>query len=289
MSIDWSEVVPDLARRRAVIVIGSGISRHSKNGADLKPPLWKEFLGNALRDCPDRNNIEFIQNAIDEGDFLHACEWLKKRYDSRWRKYLRDTFSTPGFGPAEIHQQILSLDCRVVFTLNFDDIYERHADEVHKGSYIVKNYFDEDVEEFLRGSDRYIVKVHGNLNTATNLIFTQKEYAQARVSNAAFYQAFDAALLTHTFIFLGCGITDPDLNLLLENQNFRYQEQAPHFFVTSQGFNSDRKSSLRENRNLKVLEYDPIDEQHSGLVKELEILNTAVESERYELTKSSNW
>jgi hypothetical protein len=289
VSIDWSEVVPDLARRRTVLVLGSGISRHSMNSAGAKPPMWKDFLVQALADCPDKADVAPIDQAIKEGDYLHASEWLKKRYDSRWRQYLRNTFSIPGFAPAEIHQQILNLDCRIVFTMNFDDIYERHADSVHRGSYIVKNYYDDDVEEFLRGSGRYIVKVHGNLNTATNLIFTQKEYSQARISNAAFYQAFDAALLSHTFIFFGCGITDPDLNLLLENQNFRYQEQAPHFFVTSQGFNQDRKNSLRENRNLKVLEYDPVDKGHSGLVKELEVLNLAVESERFELTKSSNW
>lgn len=289
MSIDWSEVVPDLARRRAVIIIGSGISRHSVNATGIKPPTWKEFLKKAVEECPDKSEMKVIEQAISEGDYLHACEWLRKRYDSRWIQYLRDKFSTPGFSPAEIHEKILNLDCRIIFTMNFDDIYERHADSVHKGSYIVKNYYDSDVEEFLRGSGRYIVKVHGNLNSAKNLIFTQKEYSQARISFAAFYQAFDAALLTHTFIFLGCGISDPDVNLLLENQNFRYQEQAPHFFVTSHGFNQDRKRSLRENRNLKVLEYDPLDNDHSGLVKELENLNRAVESERYELTKSSNW
>lgn len=289
MSIDWSEVVPDLARRRAVLVLGSGISRHAKTDNGAKPPTWKTFLNQAVIDCPDKSDIGVIEQAISEGDYLHACDWLKKRYDSRWRKYLRDTFSSPGFAPAEIHQEILNLDCRIVFTMNFDDIYERHADGVHRGSYIVKNYYDDDVEEFLRGAGRYIIKVHGNLNTASNLIFTQREYSQARISHSAFYQAFDAALLTHTFIFLGCGISDPDINLLLENQNFRYQEQAPHFFITSQGINHDRKRSLRENRNLKVLEYDPVDDNHSGLVKELELLNLAVESERFELTRSSNW
>ena len=113
--------------------------------------------------------------------------------------------------------------------------------------------YDKDVEEFLRGSGRYIIKVHGNLNSTADLIFTQKDYSQARINNAAFNQAFDAALLTHTFVFLGCGISDPDVNLLLENQNFRYQEQAPHYFVTSHGFSKDRQYSLRQNRNLKVL------------------------------------
>lgn len=289
MSIDWSEVAQDLGRRKAVLVLGSGISRHSAGSDGLKPPTWKAFLDQAVIDCPDKSDMAAINEALAAGDYLHACEWLKKRYDSRWTRYLRDTFSIPGYAPAEIHEQILKLDCRVVFTLNFDDIYERHADSIHRGSHITKNYYDKDVEEYLRGAGRYIIKVHGNLNSATDLIFTQKEYSQARIKHSAFYQAFDAALLTHTFIFLGCGISDPDVNLLLENQNFRYQEQAPHYFVTSQGFSKDRQNSLRENRNLKVLEYDPIDGDHSGLVRELELLNAVVEAERFELAKSTNW
>ncbi|WP_114394564.1 SIR2 family protein [Oleisolibacter albus] len=289
MSIDWSEVASDLARRRAVLVIGSGISRHSVGKDGKRPPLWREFLVRAAEDCPTKDNINVIQEALDTGDYLHACEWLKKRWDSRWVKYLRDTFSTPGYAAAEIHDQILKLDGRIVFTLNFDGIYERHADNIHRGSHIVKNYYDEDVEEFLRGNGRYIVKVHGNLDNTLKLIFTQQDYSKARIYNAAFYQAFDAALLSHTFIFLGCGIHDPDINLLLENQNFRYQEHAPHFFVTSTGLSNERKRSLRENRNLKVLEYDPIDANHSGLVEELKLLNSIVETERYHLANTTNW
>lgn len=289
MSIDWSEVAPDLGRRKAVLVLGSGISRHSTGAGGHRPPTWKEFLTQAASDCPDKSDMAVINEAIAAGDFLHACEWLKKRYDSRWAKYLRDTFSTPGFSPAPIHEKILSLDSRVVFTLNFDDIYERHADSIHRGSHILKNYYDKDIEEFLRGAGRYIVKVHGNLNATADLIFTQKDYSQARIKNSAFYQAFDAALLTHTFVFLGCGISDPDVNLLLENQNFRYQEQAPHYFVTSHGFSKDRQNSLRENRNLKVLEYDPVDADHSGLITELEALNVAVEAERFDLASTTNW
>ncbi|MBB1250780.1 SIR2 family protein [Rhizobium sp. G21] len=289
MSIDWSEVVPDLARRRVILVIGSGISRHSQNENGLRPPTWRDFLNQAVIDCPEKGDLDSIKQAIAQYDYLHACEWLKKRFDSRWTKYLRDTFSNPGFPAAEIHQQILNLDCRIVFTLNFDDIYERHADSVHMGSFIVKNYYEEDVEEVLRGAGRYIVKVHGNLKSTKNLIFTQKDYSEARIKNSSFYQMFDAALMTHTFLFLGCGMSDPDVNLLLENQNFRYQEQGPHFFVTSHGIGADRKLSLRENRNLKVLEYDPFDEIHSGLVAELKALNAFVETEKFDLTKSLNW
>jgi len=287
--IDWQSVVGDLARRRVVLVLGSGISRHSTGIAGRRPPTWKAFLEQAVADCPERGNLEPVENAIATNDFLHACEWLQNRYDEAWVQYLRQTFSLPAYQPAEIHEQILKLDSRIVFTLNFDDIYERHAGGINPGSHVLKNYYDDDVSEFLRGNGRYIIKVHGSLNTPRSLIFNQRDYSKARVKNSTFYDAFDAALLSHTFIFLGCGVADPDVALLLENQNFNFPSQSPHYFVTARHFNADMRVSLRKNRNLKVLEYDPLDDGHSGLVEELKALNDLVEAQRFEIANFASW
>jgi hypothetical protein len=288
--IEWPDsLVKDLARRRAILVIGSGISRHSTGEGGVRPPTWSAFLTKAMLDCPEKGNLEPIDKAIKSGDYLHACEWLKKRFDESWVPYLRRTFSQPAFPPAEIHQEILNLDSRIVFSLNFDDIYERHVNSIHRGSYIMKNYSDPDVAEFLRGDGHYIIKVHGNLNSPENLIFTQKDYSRARVRHSSFYQAFDAALLTHTFVFIGSGYSDPDVNLLLENQNFGFPSQLPHYILVGGDYGSDRKLSLRENRNVKVLEYDPNDDFHSGLVAEIRTLNELVEAERFEMAKAVSW
>lgn len=288
--IDWPEtLVRDLARRRAIIIIGSGVSRHSVGTGDVRPPTWRSFLDQALNDCPEQGNLDPVREALNSGDYLYACECLRKRFDEQWISYLRRTFSQPAFAPADIHQQILELDSRIVFSLNFDDIYERHVNSVNQGSFITKNYSDTDAAEFLRGDGRYVIKVHGNLNSPNNLIFTQKDYSQARIKHSSFYQAFDAALLSHTFVFIGSGYSDPDINLLLENQNFGFPAQTPHYFLTANGFENDRKASLRENRNLKVLEYDPRDDAHSGLVHELVALNERVYSERFVIARETAW
>lgn len=288
--IDWPDsLVNDFARRRAVLVLGSGVSRHSVGSKGVRPPTWFTFLESALKACPDDNKLAPIKKALKAGDYLHACEWLKRRFDEQWVPYLRKTFSEPAFPPAKLHEKILNLDCRIVLSLNFDDIYERHVNSISKGSHIVKNYYDSDVAEFLRGGGRYIIKVHGNLNSPENLIFTQKEYSRARVKHSAFYQAFDAALLTHTFVFIGSGYSDPDINLLLENQNFGFPSQVPHYFLAAKKIDEDRKSSLRDNRNLKVLEYDPMDDVHSGLVTELDSLNQLVEAEKFSISKATAW
>lgn len=286
--VDWPEtLITDLARRRAVLLIGAGVSRHSVGKKSARPPTWEVFLRRAVVDCPE-SVPDYVVAAIDKGDYLHACEWIKLRFDENWTDYLRKVFQAPGFMPSDLHRALLALDARVVFSLNFDDIYERTANET-PGSHIVKNYSDTDVSEFLRGSGRYIVKVHGTLNSPEGLIFTQHDYAKARVKNAPFYQALDACLLTHSFVFIGAGYSDPDVNLLLENQAFNFPTSHPHYFLTGAHSNADLKKSLRSNRNLKVLEYDPVDDSHTGLLPEVLALSTLVEEARQQLSTTTNW
>ncbi|UZD69315.1 SIR2 family protein [Brucella sp. JSBI001] len=215
---EWPQpLIRDIARRRAIFVIGSGVSRHAV-GADnvTRPPVWKEFLRDAAQRFPNAVETAHIHRAIDDGDLLHACEWIKNRYDEDWAPYLRSRFTDPRYTPSRLHELIALLDTRVVFSLNFDDIYEIKSREINEASQFTKNYSDTDVCEFLRNDARYVVKVHGNLASPASLIFTQEDYARARIKHSLFYSAFDAALLTHTFLFIGCGYGDPDINLLLE-------------------------------------------------------------------------
>lgn len=291
MTIAWPDnLVSDLARRRAVLVIGAGVSRHSRDRDGRKPPLWREFLSDSLRSVGVEGN-EHISEAISKGDLLHACEWLKKQFQERWVRHLRRAFLDPMYGPAEIHNAIIALDQRIMFTLNFDDIIERAAQAVGQNAYVQKRYCDADISEIFRGDGRYLVKVHGSLNNPNDLIFTQGEYAKARISHQDFYMVFDAALQTHTFLFLGCGTSDPDISLLLENQAFRRTgaTDSPHYFLASRGLNEDLVSSLWLNRNLKVIEFDPIDDEYSGLVSGLRDLGQMVDRERDKLMTTMNW
>lgn len=288
--VDWpKDLIRDIARRRCVIVVGSGVSGQAVGVNGAKPPTWYKFL----TDCNDqlpKGRQDYIKKAIDEGDLLNACEWLQNQYQHNWREKLRDAFSAPKFVPTEVHKSIARLDTRILFSLNFEDILDRALQEVHGGTCVTKLYYDEGVSEFLRGTSRYLVKVHGSLDETEKIIFTQKQYAEARIKAAAFYNAFDSALMTHTFLFLGAGTQDPDINLVLENQNFTYSRSHPHYFLAPIcSMHQDLKKSLRGNRNLEVVEYDKIDSNYSGFVQAIATLLDQVDAEREGLAKSLEW
>src|SRR5271170_5437466 len=101
--INWpDQLISDLARRRALLVIGSGVSRHSKGDGDSVPPTWSMFLREALGRCGP--NQKHIKDALRRGQYLDACEWIKNALDDQWTNELRSKFLTPRYKPAEIHK-----------------------------------------------------------------------------------------------------------------------------------------------------------------------------------------
>jgi len=278
MADTWPQtLVKDLARGNVAIVLGSGVSKNSL-GADgiTRPPVWKEFLERALAQVGGVGT-RHIKGAIRDGDYLHACEWLKFKLDDDWTDFLRAQFLNPTYSASELHDELFKLDQRVTLSLNLDNIYETFVQNQTGGMVHVKRFFDDDVFKFLRDYSYFVIKVHGTIEAPDNIIFTQQEYAKARTKNALFYRALDACILSRTLLFVGCGVSDPDLNLLLENQNFRFPDSQPHYLVTSSSVNNDLEESLRRNRNLKCIKYNSSN-NHAELLEMFKNLNKQVEA-----------
>jgi SIR2-like domain len=285
--IEWPDkLVDDIARRRAVIFIGAGVSRSAigRNGA--RPPMWVELLEHAVGRC--NGDWNYIKRKIKKNDYLTACELLKESFDEEWERLLDAEFKRPQYVPAEIHKDIYKLDSRFVMTSNVDKIYDRLAQQESYGTVIVKNYYDADVANVCRTVGRAILKIHGDIDTPARMIFTRNDYARARVNYGHFYNILDALILTHTFLFLGCGMRDPDMQLVMEMSAFRYAHTAPHYVVLPGPVHPEISESIRRNMNLKILPYSPRS-NHRALGTSVRRLVEVVEARRVDLSASGDW
>lgn len=302
-NIKWPlRLVEDIARRQAVIYLGSGISASSENEEKKRPPTWEGFLKKIVEEKganldENQNNgkgtevKKVINRLIREKNYLMACEViLDKLGDKTFRELAEDEFSVPGFKHNRLHELIRALDSRIVLTPNVDSIYEDYARE--SGGVIVKSYADKDLAKFLRPrlTDYLVIKVHGSIHGGEPLVFTQSQYSKSRNEHMNFYKILDALLLTKTFVFLGCGITDPDIQLALENMNFSFPDCREHYMVIpSKGISKTELKCLSQNRNLNFLEYDNSDGMHSCLLSSLEELSKEVDIQRKELVDKVIW
>jgi len=289
--MQWPEhLVDDLARKRCVVFLGAGCSMSSMSeDGTRRPPGWVDFLDEGLRRIG--NPKRHISGLIQKGDLLTACELIKSRLGEDWIRLVDDQFVVPRYKHSRMHEAVLKLDARVVLTQNFDKIYDTYAQTTTQNSIRVKSYTDPDVADFIRGGQSVILKAHGSIDVPVEMVFTRKEYSRARYSHQSFYMMMDALAVTHTFLFIGCGTSDPDVRLMLEKVAFFYGGSRPHYMChpkSSAGPHPDVLSSIKDNLALKVLTYDPKD-GHAALTTGIEELAVLVETRRQEMAGTLGW
>jgi len=286
--ISWpSDLIEDIARRKCVLVLGSGVSKNSTNSSGNRPKDWKEFLSFASEGMTSKAEIK---KQIRSGDYLTACELIKKELGrDDYNTLVRNEFLTPAYQPTDIHKHIFNLDSRIVITPNFDKIYDTYANTVSHGNIIVKKFNETDVADCIRRPEPLIIKIHGSVESPDNLIFTRKDYSQARTKYRDFYHLIDALSITHTFIFIGCGTNDPDIRLILEDYSFRFSQNKKHYIIMSKNaVHSKVREIISETMSLKALLYDSKD-YHKILTDSLEKLVSEVELKREDLANTRKW
>lgn len=288
---NWpNDLVSDIARRTCVLYIGAGVSANSSSAKGISPPTWEAFLRSCLTKI-NKADCAYIEQLLSQKDLLSACEVIiDKIGTAEFNNVAQDAFRRPGFKPASIHETIYNLDARLVITPNVDKIYEQYAQATSCGTIVVKKQTEHDISNFIRSTDRVILKAHGSIDAPNEMIFSKYQYNEARYKYSGFYKLLDSLALTHTYVFIGCGLNDPNIRLTLENYNFGFPGCKPHYFVAADtAMNPDLEQSLLKNCNLKVIKYDNSDGKHEKLLPALNDLVALVEDERNKIAGSQNW
>jgi hypothetical protein len=232
--MDWPlPLVEDIARRRRVIFLGAGVSKNSVGDGNRRPPDWKEFLKKGAMRC--RTGRQHIQGLIKQNNLLDACQLIRHHLDEEWLQLVREEFIEPRYRHTKLHEHIFELDLPIIVTTNVDKIYETAAQQLAQGNVVIKNYYDEDLSLIVKWTHRTraIFRIHGTIDYPERMVFTREDYAKARARYATSYRILDALLLTHSFLFLGCSLTDPDILLLLEQYAVTQSALSPHYVVSA--------------------------------------------------------
>jgi len=290
MIVSWPPtLVAEIARRRSVVFLGAGISMACKNANGQRPKSWSQLLNAATAAVPGpKSRKTEIRKIIHSGDYLMACEVIRELMGThQFHTFLTNELLTPNYQPAPIHDSIIQLGSRIYATPNFDKIFEAKMSNLPHTAVRVKNYYDSDIAVVARGDIPVVLKVHGTIDAPDKMIFTRGDYARARTSYRHFYAILEALAITHTFLFIGCGLSDPDIRLLLEDHALTFPGVSPHCFVMKQG--AVPKSilpTIEKNTNLQIITYSG---DHDQLKPALDELVVEVNSCRSNMQVHRNW
>ena len=287
--IQWpDEVVQSIGRRKSVVVIGSGVSKNSLSAGGRRPDTWEEFLKSA---CNSVQNSKVVLDLIASRDFLTACELLRSKLSTHvFMEVIQTSFQKPGFAPAKIHEHIYDLDTSIVLSPNFDNIYDTHALNISKGSVVIKDHTSTDTAFYLGGGEhRLILKTHGTANNPDTIIFTRSDYAAARTKHSLFYDLVKSLVLTHTFLFLGCGVDDPDIRLIFEDIQYAHSRLPYHYMTLPDGeVDPEVQSLISNSMKIKFLPYSPAN-GHQDLTLSVEDLVARVDAYRQLRSADQKW
>jgi hypothetical protein len=263
-----------------VIFLGAGSSggaTRTINGIAESPPNWKKLLL-SLHQSTNRGTQEdkdLGRKLIDEASYLNAAEVLRTCIqDGDFNHFIFNQFRE--YKHSEIHEHINAIDQKVVVTTNYDCIYENYCRQ-GEGlyGYQVLKHHDEGLVTRLRSPIRLIIKAHGCMTSAENAILTRSDYFSARQKYSSFFQTLESIFLTNTLLFIGYSLTDPDIQLLLENSTITAKSAHPHYAVMPTGTHSTLKAAYRRAYNVEILEYSD-QNNHEELTESLAALSASV-------------
>lgn len=230
---DWpAALVAELAARRCVLVIGSGLSATSTNATGHCPPTWSGLIKALASAASTSEAKRRLDELIDAGNYPGAAEELRACADRQslaleFRRLLLD----PKFEPSQAHRDLMSIDQNVVISLNYDKIYDNLCLSLAGDDYMVIS--NNDAAAFaraIRGPARIILKMHGSVDDADSAVFSSSDYHALRSARDQLFNVLNALFLTRTVLFIGCGFNgDPDVEYILTESGLAVKDGFPHY------------------------------------------------------------
>lgn len=278
-----NSIIREIADRRCIIFLGAGASAGCTGAMNATPPNWTNLLHQAMDHLnSDAATRSAAEDQMAKGNYLNSAEIIFARINMPDMKdFFKSKFLTPRYTPSEVHKIIHDLDAKIVIQTNYDVIYEKECGPIDgENGYSVKKYYDDNILDEIKSPSRLIVKAHGCVREAEKIILTRSQYFKIKSQHQDFYKLLDSLFLTHTILFIGCSLTDPDIQLVLENTNIAVNCNHPHYALMPAGEHAKIIDATRLAFNIQYVEYPNEDGTHANMITMLQDLKEQVISMR---------
>lgn len=199
------EIASKMKHNRASVMVGAGFSKNAKKITQTD----KTFLDwNALGDVffekvnghrPDREN-QYL-------NVLKLAEEVEAAYGRTvLNQLIRDSLPDDEYVPSELHEKLLNLGWKDVFTTNYDTLLERTLEKVTERHYsVILNK-----EDLIYSSDPRIIKLHGSFPSTLPFVITEEDYRQYPKKSAIFVNTVQQTLIENVLCLVGFSGDDPN-------------------------------------------------------------------------------
>jgi hypothetical protein len=210
------------------MLIGAGLSQEVgyPSWTDLLDPLRLELGIGQIADLP-----QLAQYYVDANG--------RARLD----QYVRDSLAAVGDpDPTTSHKFLAQLPIDESWTTNYDSLVERAIEDafvfIHDGQLATAEVEPE---------RRRVNKMHGSIDPPSQIVLTRDDYDRYPDTHPRFWQLLQAQFLTKTFLFLGFGFTDPNLDVVFKLVRLHTADvKREHFAILKRPETDDADSSEQD-------------------------------------------
>jgi hypothetical protein len=261
--VEWpSTLVDRITFGHWVLFIGSGVSASCRNASGDSPPTWSGLLERLANLIADPAKKKTAKSLIKAKDYLAAADHIRftiaqeQNIAAYHQTLKRSVEGPPGdrFRPSTFFDRLLDLEPRIVFTTNYDKLFETAS----RNEYRTYTPFEvADASDALRLGEPVLVKLHGSTNAMDEAVLTRTDFARVMTAGRRTLDLLSALSLTATFLFVGYSLDDPDVQLVLQAVGRSAFRPEAHFLLAPRPASAARVPVFRESYGVSVLTYPP--------------------------------
>ena len=240
---------------QASVMIGSGFSSNARKNRPDAPeiPSWADLaeelakgLSVTLGEGPSKVDEQDRPTADRALDL--AQEYARAFGRARLHQFLIESVRDDDFSPGEMHQGLLKLPWRDVFTTNWDTLLERCLPVPEQAYSMVTS-----ADHLPIGGPPRIVKLHGSLPGTFPLIVTSDDYEQYPGRFAPFVNTVQQAMMETVFLLIGFSGEDPNFRQWLEWVRENLGNSSPRIYLAGWlDLSEPRRKELREREVVPI-------------------------------------
>lgn len=242
------EIASKMKNNRAAVMVGAGFSKN----AEAITQTDKEFLDwNALGDeffkkvngrSPDKEKYLNVLKLAEEVEAAYGRTILNE--------IIRDSLPDADYAPSKLHEKLLSLNWKDVFTTNYDTLLERTQEKITDRHYsIIVNK-----EDLIYSAEPRIIKLHGSFPSTLPFIITEEDYRQYPKKSAVFVNTVQQTLIENVLCLIGFSGEDPNflqwIGWIRDNLG---KDMASKIYLIGAFDFSTAQLNLLNSRNIVVL------------------------------------
>ena len=282
----WPDsLVREIVDKRCIIHIGSGVSCQSIDEAGNSPPGWESLL-NTLKDSMlvDVSDRALVDEFIAQKKYLDAAEVVRTKGNrAEYISKIRQIFVDSRFIPSKSHEILVNIAPRIFITTNYDTLLEGALIENSgRDSFTQYEHTRDGLLDSIRSPSAILIKMHGCAKHPNETILSRSDYFNLRKRHRAFFDLMASLYKLNTVLFIGCGIEDPDINIILENNNIEIDTANPSYaMVGSLSYAARIKDTIKSQYNIELVIYEQENpDDHSNFEIKLRELSDKVDSFR---------